>query len=525
MTLEMNKINSDYSLNSIFAENKDLYEEDRILIKKAYNFAKKAHENQLRKSGEPYFNHLVATAKILAHIKMDGTVISAGLLHDSIEDGVATKENIIENFGQTITFLVDGVTKLEKVRFRGMRRHNESLRKLFVATSKDIRVLIIKFADRIHNLSTLDALEPEKQKRIATESFEIYTPLAYRLGIISLSTQLGDLSFPYVMPDEYRKVRNILKERSMENMKNLEKFRRSLLKKLAKENIKNFKITNRVKSLLALYKKLLNKDWKVEKIYDIIAIRIIVKNIPACYQVLGVIHKYFKPMTGRIKDYIALPKPNGYQSIHTTVFTGFGGVIEIQIRTELMHKESEYGAASHLGYKTRTTGVEGVGVNKTDWVSKIFGIFSKDKGDEKIDEKKEIECNETKLKIEKKKWIQDLAECADEPEKEDFETKLKEDFFFDRIFAFTPLGEVVDLPAGATPIDFAYHIHTKLGEKMVGAKINNSLKSLDTILQNGDVVEIMTKKEETVPNKKWLNIVKTSLAKRRIKAFHERQKK
>ncbi|MCD5396786.1 MAG: HD domain-containing protein [Candidatus Pacebacteria bacterium] len=260
MTLEMNKINSDYSLNSIFAENKDLYEEDRILIKKAYNFAKKAHENQLRKSGEPYFNHLVATAKILAHIKMDGTVISAGLLHDSIEDGVATKENIIENFGQTITFLVDGVTKLEKVRFRGMRRHNESLRKLFVATSKDIRVLIIKFADRIHNLSTLDALEPEKQKRIATESFEIYTPLAYRLGIISLSTQLGDLSFPYVMPDEYRKVRNILKERSMENMKNLEKFRRSLLKKLAKENIKNFKITNRVKSLLALYKKLLNKD-------------------------------------------------------------------------------------------------------------------------------------------------------------------------------------------------------------------------------------------------------------------------
>jgi guanosine-3',5'-bis(diphosphate) 3'-pyrophosphohydrolase len=291
---------------------------------------------------------------------MDGTVIAAGILHDSVEDGVATKATLKREFGPEILFLVDGVTKLGHVKYHGMQRHNESLRKLFVATSKDVRVLIIKFADRIHNLETLEHVRPDKRLRIATESLEIYTQLAYRLGITKLSKELGDLAFPYVHPEAYAEIKQILKDRSKENMKSLEQVTRSLSKKLAAAGMKNFKITHRVKALLALYKKLERKKNDPEKIFDIIAMRVIVPTISDCYQALGIIHQNLRPMPGRIKDYIAFPKPNGYQSIHTTIFTGQGGILEVQIRTPDMHIKAEYGAASHLGYKARNDDIKGI---------------------------------------------------------------------------------------------------------------------------------------------------------------------
>ena len=321
------------------------------------------------------------------------------------------------------------------------------------------------------------------------------------------------------MPEEYKRVKEILKERSKENVKNLEQFRRSISKKLAENKIIDFKITHRVKTLVALYKKLIKNDWNDEKIYDIIALRIMVKDIADCYQVLGIIHKNFKPMIGRIKDYIAVPKLNGYRSIHTTIFTGHGGVIEVQIRTERMHQEAEYGIASHLSYKAKTVGVEGIRKNQKDWVSKIFGMFSKNSNSFTIMEESKKENEE-----DNHKWIHDLAICSDRPEEDDFEYHLKEDFFSDRIFVFTPLGEVIDLPVGATPVDFAYHIHTAMGETITGAKINDNFKSLDTVLKTGDIIDILAKKGAT-PNIKWLEFVKTSMAKRKIRAFWERKKR
>ena len=306
-------------------------------------------------------------------------------------------------------------------------------------------------------------------------------------------------------------INKIFKERSKENLKVLQQISRSITKKLIDAKIKGFKITHRVKSILSLWKKLKNKKWNDDKIYDIIALRILVPTVADCYQVLGIVHKNFRPMPGRIKDYIAVPKPNGYQSIHTTIFTGQGGVMEVQIRTFEMHQEAEYGAVSHLGYKAKTVGVAGVKSDKTDWVSKIFSSFKK-KGQQE-------------LQAETKKWIKDLAEHVDDDdtESEDFETRLKEDFFSDRIFVFTPRGDVIDLPVGATPVDFAYHVHTQLGQTITGAKINKIFKSLDTPLKDGDIIEVISKKNEK-PNIKWLDFVKTSTARRKIKAFYEKNK-
>ena len=500
-----------YWIEEIYEKNKLLTKQDKALIKKAYLFSEMAHKNQKRKSGEPYFIHLVATAKNLAEIGMDGTVIAAGILHDSIEDGVATKKKIKEEFGDEILFLINGVTKLGTIRYHGMQRHNESLRKLFVATSKDIRVLIIKFADRIHNLSTLEYVKPEKQRRIAMESLEIYTQLAYRLGITTLSKALGDLAFPYVYPEEYAKIKKILKERSKENLKNLEQVSRSITKKLVISGIKDFKIKHRVKALLALYKKLQRKDGDPEKIFDLIALRVIVPSITDCYKTLGIIHESFRPMPGRIKDFIAFPKPNGYKSIHTSIFTGQGGMLEIQIRTPQMDMQAEYGAASHLSYKAKTIGVDGVSGNKQDWVSKFVKLFGFKKREDDKESNKII-------------WIDDLAKKAKESEtdNEEFANHLKQDFFSDRIFIFTPEGDVVDLPVDSTSVDFAYQIHTSLGNTITGTKINGNFKALDTKLKNGDVIEIISKKG-AIPNIKWLEFVKTTTAQKKIKQVNEKK--
>jgi len=485
-----------------------LSEEDSNLILKAFEFSKKIHIDQKRFSGEPYFIHPYETAKILAELKMSPITISAGLLHDSIEDGKATEKEIANEFREEILFLVKGVTKLGKLKYRGVKRHNESLRKLFVAISQDIRVIIIKLADRVHNMKTLNYVPKHKQERIATETLEIYVPIAYRLGIRKLSRQLEDLAFPFVYPKEYEKTKSLLKQKSKEDDNKLEKFQRSVKKALAKNGITQFIIDYRIKTLFSLYNKLLRKDWNVDKIYDISALRIILPSIKDCYEVLGIIHGTWRPLPGRIKDYIAFPKPNGYQSLHTTIFTGYGNMIEIQIKTKQMHQESEYGIASHLLYKEKTT--EKPGSNFL-WIKKLLpfkGTFNKQLQSE---ESKEINFDDVPA------WIKELVEYQKENENNDnFTEEIKEDFFQRRIFVFTPKGDVVDLPIDSGPIDFAYSIHSEIGNHTAGAKVNGKMVSLNTSLKNGDIVEIITKKDGK-PSVKWLEYIKTTSAKKHIK--------
>ncbi len=514
-------IKNEKDLDSIFSIASYLKNEDKKIIEKAYFFAKEAHKEQKRKSGEPYFIHLVATAKNLAEIKMDAPTIAAGILHDSVEDGVATEKELKEKFSDEIAFLVDGVTKLGKVRYQGMKRHNESLKKLFIATSKDIRVAIIKFADRIHNMETLKYVSPEKRLRIATETLDIYAPLAYRLGITTFSKKLEDLSFPHVYPEAYKKTNEILKIRKKQTLNKLEKVIKSIKRKLGESNIIDFKSTYRIKGVYSLYKKLKRKKWDLNKVYDVAAVRIVVKDIKNCYEVLGIIHQNYRPMPGRIKDYIAFPKPNGYKSIHTTVFTGDGNIIEIQIRTEEMHEEAELGAASHIGYKDES---ENNKSREKDWFDKLINIFKNTKED---DNKLKKDCCNNNSKNNNHQWISELAETSENDLDTDLkriESELGEDFFTHRIFVFTPNGDVIDLPEESTPIDFAFMVHTDLGFKITGALINNDFKSLSTKLENGDIVEIQSKKD-ALPNIKWLDFVKTNTAKRKIKAYFEKKKK
>lgn len=476
------------------------------LVRTAFDFAHIAHEGQKRKSGEPYFNHLVETAKNLARMGMRKKVIAAGLLHDAVEDGMASEESLEKTFGPEIAFLVDGVTKLGKVRYQGMKRHNESLRKLFIASAKDIRVIIIKLADRLHNMETLEHVPEHKRERIATETLEIYAPLAYRLGISALSRQLEDLSFPYVYPNEFKKTKEILRERSRQTFAKLEKVDRSIKKKLAENNIRNFHTSHRIKGMYSLYKKLMRKKWDTEKIYDIAALRLIVPDVATCYQVLGIIHQNYRPMPGRIKDYIAFPKPNGYQSIHTTIFTGDGGLVEIQIRTEDMHQNAEYGAASHLGYKTQTGSLQhGKTTQDQSWVSKLLDRL-------RTNQEAETDGDPSTTPD----WLAHLAQGED-TDAEDYAAQLKEDFFTHRIFVFTPLGTVIDLPEGATPIDFAYQVHSEIGNHTAGAKIDGKLVSLDTVLENGDIVEIITK-PSAKPSAKWMEFATTTEARRKIRS-------
>ena len=406
-------------------------QKDLDLIQKAYDFAKEAHKKHLRKSGEPYFNHLFATAKTIAELGMSATTVSAGFLHDMLEDTEINAENIEKEFGEEIRFLVEGVTKLGKVRYHGAERYNESLRKLFVAMSQDIRVLIIKLCDRLHNMQTLEHVSKEKQFRIAKETLEIYASLAYRLGIKKLQRELEDLAFAYVEPEKFKEIQRLLKTKRVEQEKYLEKFEKSIKKELAKNGIIDFRIDKRVKGLYSLYKKVLKYNEDVEKIYDVLALRITVKDIADCYKVLGIIHGAWRPLPGRIKDYIATPKLNGYRSIHTTIFTGDGGIIEVQIRTEEMHKEAEYGVTSHVSYKEKYV---------PDWVKKLME-YQKSSGDKFIHE-------------------------------------VKTDFFEERIFVFTPKGDVIDLPLDSSVIDFAYNIHSDIGDHISGAKINGKFVSI-----------------------------------------------
>lgn len=497
---------------------------DKALIERAYHFAEKAHEGHKRYSGEPYLIHLTAIAEQLAKMGMGPRTISAGLLHDTIEDTEITSEDIRQEFGDEILFLIEGVTKLSSVRYYGTDRHNESLRKLFVATSQDIRVLIIKLVDRLHNMQTLGHIPPEKQLRIARETLEIYVPVAHRLGMGRIRKELEDLAFPYVYPEEYARVVSILEPRAKKSQEILEKERKNLQKKLAESGLTNFQTEYRVKGLYSLYHKLKRKDWNIDNVYDLLAMRIVVETVEDCYQAMGVVHTLWRPLPKRIKDYINFPKPNGYQSIHTTVISGSGKIFEIQIRTKQMHQEAEYGIASHIIYKADIVNDAASSSWFANLVPSLFRPFAwrAEQPDSKKKESPMRDINAIRHIPPRQKiphWIQQIGEMhtKEKSTSEEFIDDMRKDFFENRIFVFTPIGDVVDLPVGATPIDFAYAIHSEVGDHISFSKVNNKMVQLDSELRNGDIVVIETKPSAR-PSHKWLQAAKTSLAKRRIRA-------
>lgn len=499
----------------ILNEMSNATEADKALINRAYVYAEEAHQGHTRYSGDPYMQHLAATGLRLAQMGMGPRTVAAGLLHDTIEDTEITGEALQKEFGDEILFLVEGVTKLSSVRYYGSDRHNESLRKLFVATSQDIRVLIIKLIDRLHNMQTLHHVPKEKQVRIARETLEIYVPVAHRLGIGRLRKELEDLAFPYVYPEEFTRVTRLVKQKVSNTDEILERERKSLQKQLAENGMRNFNTFYRVKGMYSLFQKLKRKEWDIDKIYDLLAIRVVVENVEDCYKALGVIHEKWRPLPKRIKDYISFPKPNGYQSIHTTVATQSGIILEIQIRTQKMHHESEYGVASHIIYKLTDAGKTKQTYSLfSNLVPSLFRPFAwRESADLSSTITKDVPHQE---KI--PRWISQIGEMytSEKSSGKEFVDDMRKDFFTNRIFVFTPQGDVVDLPVGATPIDFAYAIHSEVGDRTAGAKVNKKLVGLDTELRNGDIVEIETRKNAK-PTQKWLDMAKTSLARRRIK--------
>lgn len=486
---------------------------DISFITKAYDFVKEAHKGHMRYSGEPYFLHLAETAKKLASLGMGSRTIVAGLLHDSIEDTKVKKETIQKEFGEEVLYLVDGVTKLGELKYRGLSRHTESLRKLFVATSQDIRVLIIKLADRLHNMQTLEYVPKNKQKRIAVETLEIYAPVADRLGMGQIKRELEDLAFPYVQPKEYKETTELLKQKSKETEVHLEKIQKSLKKELAKQGIVDFSTESRIKGIYSLYKKLERKGGDITKIHDISALRIVVPSVSDCYKVLGVIHGNWRPLPGEVKDYIAFPKPNGYRSLHTKIFTGDGSIVEVQIRTKEMHSEAQFGIAAHMSYKD---GSKARRLNPNlVWIASLLP--------ERIFPGKETVPEKSGDKVAIPQWIKQIADAQDDVRKsKDFIKDLRTDFFSHRVFVFTPRGDVVDLPLNSSPIDFAYAIHSDIGDHTAGAKVNGRMVSLGTPLKNGDIVEIITKKSSK-PTRKWLDVAKTTFAKKRIRAVIQKR--
>ncbi len=452
---------------------------DVDLIMHAYDFALKAHQGQGRLSGAPYFVHVFETAKNLARYEMNATTIAAGFLHDVLEDTQTSEHELEEQFGKEIVGLVKGVTKLGHVKYRGRMRHVESLRKFLMALAQDYRVLMIKLADRLHNLTTLEYVRADKQRRIALESIEVYAPLADRLGIGRLKGEIEDAAFPYAYPEEYEKVNKILAEHGEVRRQALEAMYAELVEELKSSSVAVKKVDYRIKHKYSLWKKLEKYDMNIDNIYDLVALRVVVETVEECYAVLGLIHSLWKPLPSRIKDYIALPKLNGYQSIHTTIFTGDGGLVEVQIRTEEMHGRAEFGIASHYLYKEAPKEKDG---GKFKWV----------------------------------KEFKNLGKAL--PEADDFLHNLKTDFFNDRIFVFTPGGEVIDLPKGSSVIDFAYSIHSDIGGHASGARVIGKFVSLDTALHSSDIVEVETRKDSS-PKSHWLNFAKTTMAKKHIRQY------
>ena len=497
-----------------FANPEDLYAEliervrkyhpsdDISLIEKAYHIADEAHKDQARKSGEPYIIHPLCVAIILAKLEMDKETIAAGLLHDVVEDTVYTCEEITEMFGEDVALLVDGVTKLGQLPYKSettgdkqvdkLEIQAENLRKMFLAMAKDIRVIIIKLADRLHNMRTLQHMKPEKQLEKARETMDIYSPLAQRLGIMKVKVELDDLSLMYIHPDAYADLEEKIALRKSEREKYIQDIVDEVSTHIANAGI-DAKIDGRVKHFFSIYKKMKNQNKTIDQIYDLFAVRIIVDSVKDCYAALGVIHEIYKPIPGRFKDYISMPKSNMYQSLHTTLIGSSGQPFEIQIRTYDMHKTAEYGIAAHWKYK------EAAGGKKVDTSE-----------DEKLSWLRQI-----------LEWQQDMSDNRE------FMNLLKNDLdlFSDNVYCFTPTGEVKNLPAGSTPIDFAYSIHSAVGNKMIGARVNGKLVPIDYEIQNGDRVEVMTSQNSKGPSRDWLKLVKSTQAKNKINQWFRQEDK
>ena len=463
--------------------------EDFDLINHAYDYIMIKHKDQKGKSGEPYTNHLIWVAYILATLQTGPKTITAGLLHDVMEDCDVSREEMIENFGEEVTSLVEGVTKISKMPFKDEADvYAENHRKIYIAMAKDIRVILIKFADRLHNMRTLQFMPPEKQKRISRETLEVYTPIAHRLGLSDIKTELEDLALSYLDPIAYHDIARLLQTKQDERKESVDKMMKEV-ENLLKENHYQYRILGRAKSIYSIYKKMFKKHKRFDELYDLYELRIILQNKLDCYSVLGLIHDHYRPIPGRFKDYIAMPKPNMYQSLHTSVIGEDGNTFEIQIRTEEMDELAELGVAAHWRYK------EG----------KSFSAKA---------EQKEIG--------EKLQWLREFISLSDDikdGDAKEYYDSISRDIFEANVYVLTPQGKIVELPNGSTPIDFAYRIHTEVGHHTVGAIVNNVMVPIDSQLKTGDVCEIKTNKQSAGPSEDWLKFVRTAGARNKIRQF------